>query len=557
VDTEDLRLPHQRFAAACLALLADHDQEEIRRPLSEMICVVLADPQWPLQGKAIVLDELHRVRRIPGQWERALQQALDQSWNAKDEQEVQAAATFLRHVYHYLANQGKVMKLDHEKVLVGWMNKVLPTNCVELGYLINDIGGRDRALATRVIMQSDPVAVAALLRQASPEVGSKIGHYLLSLSFAAQTPWREQLKSNIGSSELIRVISGWSGSGKSENSDLYALSSLSHLCYGLCWLDENLVYELLAAAMPFAQSVFADRTAEALSCYSDVCDFVLRFSDLFEGDPDYRPQPWHLEIARQLTARVDAKRTASQLASAFLNNYQRSANLLRFVRITNMPLFLNIVTEMDWHAVIHRVASHVNAPLMEIEHLLAMAWCEETEPRLHAASTSWIATLDTLPARLAVMFPDLAWAHVLAGKTIQLTRHWPSGAGVIAIAAEERPELLQTILEPHRSAINQAIVDSSRMVNTEFGMFLENLIMAAPGFWSSLLMELDVIQIESVWRDQLSTTGNDGALTAFVVRQCLAHPGAVGDLARDLDREFKLCLTQGGGSDGNEGSGYE
>lgn len=88
-------------------------------------------------------------------------------------------------------------------------------------------------------------------------------------------------------------------------------------------------------------------------------------------------------------------------------------------------------------------------------------------------------------------------------------------------------------------------------------MFLENLIMAAPGFWSSLLKELDVIQIESVWRDQLSTTGNDGALTAFVVRQCLAHPGAVGDLARDLDREFKLCLTQGGGSDGNEGSGYE
>lgn len=543
VDGEDLRLPHQRFAASCLALLADHDDENIRRPISTIICAALADPQWPLHGKAMVLEELHRTRRFRGQWATALEPALSGCWLADTDHDIEAAATFLRHIDQYLEDKGAATISANESTLVEWMNRVSPATGVALGFLVNDIGARDRALVTRLIERSDPEAVATLLRQAAPDNGGTIGHYLLSMSFVAQTPWRDRLRTHIARSDLIEAASRWRGTGKSENSDLYALSSLSHLCYGLCWIDENLCYELLAAAMPFAQRVFADRTAEALSCYSDVCNFVLRFSELFERAPEFQPEPWHTTTAYQFTEQVDSRRTAAQLSSALLNHYQRSAELLRFLRMTNRDLFTKIVVAMDWDAVIYRMALHGNNPPMDVEHLLAMACCEETAPTLQAAAAPWIATLDALPARLAVMFPDLAWAHVLAGKMIQLTRHWPSGAGVIAAAAEEHPELLPSILEPHRNTITRALVASSGGADTGFGMFLEYLINASPDFWSSVLQELDISHIAPVWRGHLASPGNDNSLTAFIVQRCQDHPGAVGDLARELALDFALQAT--------------
>jgi hypothetical protein len=107
---DDLRCPHQRFAAVVLGKIIEGQDATGRNLVGRLLEAVLADPAMPLAGLYVLLQELGRAGHY-GQWTTllpsgALQPALDRAWSA-DTSELRGEASYLlTQAEPYLAYSG-------------------------------------------------------------------------------------------------------------------------------------------------------------------------------------------------------------------------------------------------------------------------------------------------------------------------------------------------------------------------------------------------------------------------------------------------------------------
>jgi len=147
-----------------------------------------------------------------------------------------------------------------------------------------------------------------------------------------------------------------------------------------------------------------------------------------------------------------------------------------------------------------------------------------------------------MPARLALMAPDVAFRHVERGRRIALSNadhvDWRYGAGVLAHFADGRPDLLPTLLAPTESHVAHVLSQRHPSFFGESALFLRLIRQCAPQSLDRILGQIDLTGAEIGWAAALAKGGASRRDVALLVEFALKRDDAIGDLARLLRSRF-------------------
>lgn len=538
ISSQDIRYPHQRFALVVLIRLLSSTSPECRHSVGCMVAHTMANPDMPMLGKRNLFRELrfeHWHHLIPV---KELEAPWLQCWLAKTPSAIAEAAFFLADTDDYLKAKGVMMSEEHYTLIANWLNTATSVSAYAIGYLLNDLRNRDENSALNIIKRSDPAVVGKIISEITPKTAYSIGYLLQCLASAKSTEWGGRFAASLNRDLIRDSASTWGDHFDDAEHDMLALSSINKYLRGLQWADESFALDICEVLTPFIQRVLRDNAAEGFNCIHDVCWFLLRFFSGWKMPDDFQPGERHFKIANDFLGKLDVNQTADQLSQLPLAGFQNSAYFLGFVRSVNRPLFEQLVTAMDWSAITNKIGSHWSGLPHEAEILLGVCWCKVTQSAIEKAVIAHRDKIEILPGRLALMFPDLAWRHLGANKVIDLKGHWGFGAGVIAMTADEKPEFLQVLIEPHLHHIADSLSRVQHSNDLESLRFLNVLSEASPDQWEKLMTLIDVSSASTVWRTSLKSTSGIAYIPLFLINCCLHRDDALGELARVLNNEF-------------------
>ncbi len=156
-----------------------------------------------------------------------------------------------------------------------------------------------------------------------------------------------------------------------------------------------------------------------------------------------------------------------------------------------------------------------------------------------------------MSTHLAALAPASALRHVAAGRRIALCQgghvDWRLGALVLVRVVQSDPTLVPALLEPHYHGLAEALSQPSPSFYDEGLLFLRLLVQVEPGGSTRVLDQIDVEKAQIGWRNAIRGRENNrepGAkaqarqVASLLIQQALDRSDAVGELARQLRRDF-------------------
>lgn len=546
---DDLRCPHQRFAAALLGRVLEGQDQDGRAAVGQMLCCVLTDPQLPLAGLYVLLQELQRsgqfgrgTRLINPSW---LEPLLDRCWQAQGPSDIRAACLVLAELDQYLPNWPTSALGGHVDQMAAWLTGPPSGIGYALGRLLNAVHQNDATLAEAIFAASNPDRLAVAMSRATSVHACEIAE-MISLSWAAQSEeWKQRYLVAIERPACFAIVANWPP-------DQY-LSAVADYCKHFVGLDQSFGLDLIEALLP----AISDRLrADPVHSFHELDDIV--WSSLRVYDPlnvyvgKLAPTPRMREVARKLCCHWSAPDLAATLSAASQRSFQSAAGLLSFLRKAAPQKFYATVAAIDWDQVDATIGDGWRSTTHDFEVFLAMCHASpEARPALAALIERNRPRMGAMSTRLAIIAPDSGYRHVEAGGEIALSHFehfdWRLGVGVLAYFADKRPDLVEALLRPHEAKAGAVLSRASPSWYREAALFLRLAWQVAPESFQRLLDHLDVAAAEQGWTNAL--TGKEGTrergakagarqAVAFLINRAIDRTDAVGDLARGLRQRF-------------------
>ena len=545
---DDLRCPHQRLASVLLNCILNDQTAKGCETIAKILHLQMINPEAPLGGTALLLGELSRGNDF-GRWRRLVEhQWLDsvsaRCWAASTPLEISEACWVLSEMHGYVSDE-MVAVAVHQKTLAHWIATAPQGACYAIGRLINNVFNKDATLGRIIVAQVEPEMLARAISTAEPFHACEIAN-LLSLMRAGQNEnWKDAYLKHIDRSKLLRLVSNWP-------QDAW-LSAVADLCEHFCYFEPEFGYLLIEALIP---AIAGRLRADPQDTFHELNDIVWHALRLYDPLNVYvgklSPTRRMRQVGRKICACWSPDDLAAKLSRSTPRNFQSAAGLLSFMDKAAPKQFEMTVLALDWDMIDQQIGTSWEDELGDARMLLGVAYgLPAARPAIEALVARNEAKIVTMSAHLAALAPESALRHVAAGKRIAITysghADWQLGAVVFIQFINKKRRLIPALIEPHVEGIASALSQPSPSWYNEALLFLQLAIAVAPDFIQNVLDRIEVDKAAHGWRNALAMRKNNHAqganvqarqVAALLVQHSIDREDAVGDLARQLRREF-------------------
>lgn len=447
ISEGDLRCPHQRLAAVLLGCLLQHQSDAGKASISAMLKAIFADSSLPLAGLSTLLHELHFADY--GRWKglidkSTLEPVLDRCWSASDPEERMRACFVLGETISYIDTWERDVIGGREEKLAEWIENAVDPIGHGLRSLLSTLLSLKEECAKGIIRSTNPRAIAELISSVNTASVWHVAELAKILRLGANDDWALEVVCNLDYGRLRALAASWP-----EQEPLFRIVSLFE---ALVWSAEALTLDLVEAFLPVARRRLIADPVKEFQSLDDLAWHVLRVLDplgVYKGR--LAPSLKHLKLARSLLKGIDLQDLATKLSKASLRNFQQISHFIAFTAKCSPAKANKLVQFMDWNAIGLTIGDHWKNLPHEAEVLLGVAVgsAKVREPVVSLIRNN-LDRIDSMPARLALIAPDLAVEFVRQGRSIALANFdhvkWQYGAFVIAIFLEKDPLSLPTVL---------------------------------------------------------------------------------------------------------------
>jgi hypothetical protein len=532
ISESDLRCPHQRLAAVLLGRLLQHQDDAGRAAISAMLKAIFADSAFPLAGLSTLLHELHFADY--GRWKglinkSALEPVLDRCWSASDPEERMRACFVLNEAVSYIDTWERDVIGDNEEKLAGWIENAVDPMGHGLMWLLNTLLNQKEEYAKEIIRSTNPQAIAELISSVNMASVWHVAELAKTLRLGASDEWALEVVHNLDHGRLHALAASWP-----EQEPLFRIVRFFE---ALAWPAEALTLDLVEAFLPLARRRLIADPVEAFRDLDDLTWHVLRVLDplgVYKGK--LAPTARHLKLARSLLDGIDLRDLATKLSKASLRNFQQVSYFIAFTAKCSPAKADKLVQLMDWKAIGLAIGDHWRHLPHEAEVLFGVAArsAKSREPVV-ALIRNNLDRIDTMPARLAVIAPELAVEFVRQGRSIALTHfdhvEWQYGAFVIALFVEKDPPLLPTVLAQCIPTMAKSLAQPNESWYKESATMLEGMLEHSP---ASLQLVLDQVDVESAcagWSAAWAAGGAGRKTVTVLLKAAKSRSDALGKFA--------------------------
>lgn len=548
VALDDLRCPHQRLAGVLLDRIIEGQTVEGRRAVAEMLRQLLVDPEAPLGGIALLLGELSRGGDF-GRWRRLVERewldpVLARCWAAGAPLEIREACWALSEMHGYVPDEIAVVAA-HRKVLADWIATAPRGACYAVGRVINHVHNEDEALGHSIVGQVKPATLAHAISTAEPLHACEIADLLSTMRAGRDEKWKAAYLEGVDRSKLLQLVSKWPRDA--------SLSAVADFCEHFCYFDPEFGFRLVEALIP----AISDRLrADPQQAFAELHDIVWNALRLYDPLHIYvgklAPTRRMRQVGRRICECWSPPEVAAKLSRSTPRSFQAAAGLLSFMHKASPKRFEATVLALDWDVVDQQIGAGWEDDIGDACMLLGVAYgLPAARPKIEALVARNEERIGTMSTRLAALAPESALRHVAAGRRIAITHFghvdWELGAVVFARFIEKGRRQVPKLIGAHVDGIAAALSQPSPTFYNEALLFLRLANSAEPGFIQEVLDRIEVGKAACGWRNALATRANNrvqGAkaqarqVAALLVQYSIDREDAVGDLARQLRREF-------------------
>jgi hypothetical protein len=540
---DDLRCPHQRFAAASFNPILDGQTDEMRHSISKVIGEVLIDHSLPLSGLTLFLTEWRMAGQY-GRWkalvpEAALEAFLTRCWGAERPEDIRAACHAFRGLEVYRPDWMKHVSKAHVQTLARWFSHPLPGAGYAIGSLINGTY-QHRRLGRAIVRASDPEAIAQHLNAAAPLFACEIAEMVKTSGGQISADWRRRYFNRVDKTQCFSLVTNWPSDAP--------LSAVADYCNHFVQLDQDFGFDLIEALADRISDRARENPAGTFGDLSDIFWFSLRVYDplqMYTGKK--KPTPRMLEVSAKLCGAWVAEELAAKLSESPLRQFQNAAGLLSVLRKSLPEVFEQTVATLDWNKINSAIGDLWSKLPHDAEVFFGQCYANrKARQAISELIDSHVQELATITPRIALLAPDAARQIVSNGGSIPIAGDWVSGAGVLADFATDSPQLLPALLIPHEKAIAAKLSQVSPTFYDKALPFLRIYRQLAPESFSNMLANVDCSKAEAGWASALAGGGQTPKNRRSAARKVIAwliyhskeRSDALGNLSRDLAARF-------------------
>ncbi len=535
ISESDLRCPHQRLAALLIGRLLQHQDDVGRAAISAMLKAIFADSTFPLAGLSTLLHELHFADY--GRWKSlinksTLEPMLDRCWSASDPEERMRACFALSEVMPYIDTWERDVIGDNQEKLAEWIENAVDPMGHGLMRLLNTLLNQKEECAKGIIRSTNPRAIAELISSVNTENVWHVGELAKTLRLGEGDDWALEVVRYLDRERLHALTASWP-----EQEPLFRIVRLFE---ALAWPAEALTLDLVEAFLPVARRRLIADPVEGFRELHDLAWHVLRVLDplgVYKGK--LAPTAQHLKLARRLLNGIDLRDLASKLSQASLRNFQQVSYFIAFTAKCSPAKADKLVGLMNWNAIGLAIGDHWCHLPHEAEVLFGVAArsVKSREPVV-ALIRNNLDRIDSMPARLAVIAPELAVEFVRQGRSIALARfdhvEWQYGVFVIALFVEKDPLLLPAVLAQCISTMAKCLQQPHESWYKESTTMLEGMLEHSPVSLQLVLDQVDVDKACVGWTAAWVAGGASRKTVTILLTATKGRSDALGGFARQF-----------------------
>ncbi|WP_139306302.1 hypothetical protein [Methylomonas sp. LWB] len=544
LSESDLRCPHQRFSSAIIGRIYSNLEASERNSFIKVCREIVLGSTTTLAGVRILIHELrftgfdlrwyYELR--PSRWinEETRTALMQRCWNASTAEDKTFACLLIAEIgepWEHLIKDSEI------KLLGQWLSEATHPMGFGLSRLLNDIYNNDKTLAAQIVSAANPIKVAWLVSEVTPENAYTIGEMINRVALVCSDEWKSSFNTALQRSRILETIQKWP-----ENE---YIGDFGKYCYSLSFYDFDFAFEIIKCALPWLQvTIAADPVNSFRQIEYDIFMCFLRvFDPLGVNKGKHRTDRQRVEIARELCKKIDCKKAAEKISNVSRREFQSAAHFLAIFRNLNKKQFAILCRHLDWDSIDKAIGDNWGI----LDHDSTVFICQvsmDEESRKKAVSViqSHIDEITVLPSRIAILAPGLACSLVERGGKIaigeDMSLNWKVAVYVIHQFGELRPELVPYLLAPHESKAAESLQSKQTNILDDADIFLRTLEQYVPEGLTRILSMLEPKAAEDAWSACFAKGGKPSRTAAILVEHCLEMDWELGMVAKRLRKRF-------------------
>lgn len=539
IGVADCRTPHQRFASVVLKRILEGQDKSGRKKIATMIEDVIRDPQFPLSGLRVLIHELrfggidHSWRRLLGQ--PCIEAAVARCWAAEGSDRGFAALA-LADLWDFAEGGATAVVSPHVNMLANWISR--PSDgAYGFGHILNNLAQQDRDVAKKVVVATDPIAIATAYSNANPDTAYGLADLLRSVASVKVTDFNTKVRDALDREKLREFAK--------HEAFLEDAFIFSKYCASVLWWDENLALEMAELYVPTAQQVLANDPVEGFDQLShDLASTVLRVFDVlgvYVGKLKPTRRQW--TIARHMCKKIDPQRVAQNISMVRPRNFQSAGFFLHFLSQAAPRKYEAVLRQLDWDKLNSIIGDDWADMPHDTEVLLSTLYARlQTQHIVQKFISNNADRIVHFPPRLVLMGSEIGITHLSKGGSLRLAQYnhvsWNLGGIALAIIAEKRPELVEPAVTPFVEDLVRGVARYNRDFTGPAEGFIRVIIEHAPVAWCEVLTKLDPAIAEETLTECLKADEDHRRTAASIIESAMSLDGPIGETAQRLRAKF-------------------
>jgi hypothetical protein len=539
ISATDMRCPHQRFASVVLERLFEGQDAAAHHDVSSILHAVLTKASLPLRGQYTLTRELAFAGSY-GRWKKLVRQdtladLLERCWQAASGVDRASALFIFSDLDGYVEGWPHAVLEGRVDQVSTWINEYEDPMGYAIRHFMNALRD-EKALVASITSNVDPVRIARAVSEVTPQTAYHLAELKVGMTSSASESWKTSFSVSLDRDACLAVASSWPTDGS-----LYAFSQF---CEAFAYDETEFSLDLVEAFLPTLAPLLVQQPLETFRSVDDLAWHVLRVLDPLNIYVGARaPTKRMKQLAKAMCEPLRPVDLARVISKVDKRDFQTAAFLLSFMRKASPGKAAATVNAIDWLAIESTVGDDWDNLFHDAQVFLAQCHgAMKPSAEIAALIERNLPRIRTLTPRLAIMAPNAAYRHVEEGGCISLTAYghceWNMCAGVIAYFAENRPELVETLLAPHEVPIASILSQRNSSWFREITSFLRVVRQIAPASLDRILCGIDVAAAEFGWADSLKSTGSARRGVALLVELAMPRNDSVGHMARRLRGRF-------------------
>lgn len=538
IAKEDLRTPHQRFAAVALLEALRGQTEAGQACIWEACRRLLQDPHLPLPGLRTLLDELgfrgsiYWHSRVQRDWLDAMEA---RCWAANDADRP-IAILALSEILSRQSGWSKALSEQQRSKISGWLSRPNNQTGYALGQLLNNMRNDDQATARNLMQDVDAISAAATYSEVSAKSTFYLGKYLSVAWQLAPEQWKSQFLGAIDRAQMLRVAESWPGEEP--------LSSFSEYCEATYFADSSLALDMMERIVPRLVREIEKEPADAFREIQDVAWHVLKGIDLLGiYAKKHRQTKREAAVCRTISRRLPAQLVGERLSQMTKRQFQPAGYLIDFLRRSDPDVFRHVLHAIDWSMIDATIGDDWETLFHDGEVFIRIAsQDDETAKTIVAIMEERLKDAATLRPRLALLSPKLVERHLDRKRVIAIDSHghidWMSGAVILARLIESRADLVPAVLEPLVSPVSEKLSKSHPSFWRDAHLFFHLIRQFASDFLGRMLDGVDPSTAEPNWIAGIKSPPDIRRATTILVDAALSRGDSVAEMARRIRGKY-------------------